>query len=243
AAAPAPTGPSGGEERVPYRGIRKAIGDQMTRSLYTAPHFTLVDEVDFTEIDALRKASKGEAEQAGVKLTYLPFVMKALTQVVRKFPQLNATLDEKAGEFVMKRDVHVGFSLDTDRGLMVPVVKHADRRGVLSIGKELTRLIDLGRAGRIGRDDLVGSTITITSAGNIGGLFATPIINFPEVAILGLYQIGDRPVVRDGEIVIRKMGYLSITLDHRVLDGGTAARVMVEMKRLLGTPALLILGD
>jgi pyruvate dehydrogenase E2 component (dihydrolipoamide acetyltransferase) len=241
-AAPAPAS-AGGEERVPYRGIRKAIGDQMVKSLYTAPHFTLVDEIDFTEIDALRKASKEEAEKAGTKLTYLPFVMKALTQVVKKIPQINATLDEARGEFVMKKDVHVGFSLDTDRGLMVPVVKHADRRGVLSLGKELTRLIDLGRASKIAREDLVGSTITITSAGNIGGLFATPIINFPEVAILGLYNIAERPVVRDGQIVIRKMGYVSITLDHRVVDGGTAARTLVELKRLLANPALLILGD
>jgi pyruvate dehydrogenase E2 component (dihydrolipoamide acetyltransferase) len=243
AVAASPAFAAGGEERVPYRGIRKAIGDQMVKSLYTAPHFTLVDEIDFTETDRLRQESKDEAAKANVKLTYLPFVTKALTQVVRKFPQLNATLDEKAGEFVMKKDVHVGFSLDTERGLMVPVVKHADRRGVLSIGKEMGRLIELGRAGKIAREDLTGSTITITSAGNIGGLFATPIINFPEVAIIGLYNIGDRPVVRDGQIVIRKMGYMSITLDHRVVDGGTAARVMVEFKRLLGNPGLLILGD
>ncbi len=239
----APTPAGGAEERIPYRGLRKAIGDQMVRSLYTAPHFTLVDEIDFSAIDGLRQASKDEASAAGTKLTYLPFVMKALFQTIRKFPSINATLDEARGEFVIKHDVHVGFALDTDRGLMVPVVKNVARRGVLSIAKEISRLSELGRAGKASREDLIGSTITITSAGSIGGLFATPIINYPEVAILGLYQIADRPVVRDGQIVIRKMGYVSITLDHRVVDGATASRVLLELKRLLGNPGLLLLGD
>jgi pyruvate dehydrogenase E2 component (dihydrolipoamide acetyltransferase) len=235
--------PGAGEERIPYRGLRRAIGDQMVRSAFTAPHFTLVDEVDFTEVDAVRRAAKDDAEAAGTKLTYLPFVIKALCAAIRKYPSINASLDEEEGELVVKHDVHVGFALDTDRGLMVPVVKSADRRGLLSLASEIARLSELGRAGKASREDLTGSTITITSAGSIGGAFATPIINHPEVAIIGVYQITDKPVVRDGQIVIRKVGFVSITLDHRVVDGATAARVVNEMKRVLGNPGLLLLGD
>ncbi len=235
-----PAGPN--DTKTPYRGLRRAIGDQMVRSLYTAPHFTLVDEVDFTEVDNLRKAGKDDAAARGTKLTYLPFVMKALCATVRKYPGINGALDEANGEFITRGEIHIGFALDTDRGLMVPVVKDASKRGVLDIAGEISRLSELGRTGKAAREDLTGSTITITSAGSIGGLFATPIINYPEVAILGLYKVEDRPVVIDGQIVIRKMGYISITLDHRVVDGGTAARVVVEMKRLLANPGLLTLG-
>jgi pyruvate dehydrogenase E2 component (dihydrolipoamide acetyltransferase) len=239
----APEAAPGGEERIPYRGLRRAIGEQMVRSFFTAPHFTLVDEVDFTEIDAIRRAAKDEAAEAGTKLTYLPFVMKALCATIRRHPTINASLDEEKGELVVRHDVHVGFALDTERGLMVPVVRNAAARGVISLAAEIGRLSGLGRAGKASREDLTGSTITITSAGSIGGAFATPIINHPEVAILGLYQISDKPVVRDGQIVIRKTGFVSITLDHRVVDGGTAARVLADMKRLLGNPGLLLLGD
>jgi pyruvate dehydrogenase E2 component (dihydrolipoamide acetyltransferase) len=215
----------------------------MVRSAFTAPHFTLVDEVDFTEVDALRKMARDDAESAGTKLTYLPFVMKALAAAIKKHPTINASLDEEKSELVVKREVHIGFALDTDRGLMVPVVKNAGHRGLLSIAAEIGRLSELGRAAKASREDLTGSTITITSAGSIGGVFATPIINHPEVAIIGVYQISDKPVVRDGQIVIRKMGFLSITLDHRVVDGATAARVLNDMKRTLGNPGLLLLGD
>jgi pyruvate dehydrogenase E2 component (dihydrolipoamide acetyltransferase) len=235
--------PAGSDERIPYRGLRRAIGEQMVKSFFTAPHFTLVDEIDFTEVDEVRKAAKADAEAAGTKLTYLPFVMKALCAAIHKYPTINASLDEEKGELVVKRDIHIGFALDTERGLMVPVVKNAARRGLISLATEVTRLSELGRAGKASREDLTGSTITITSAGSIGGAFATPIINHPEVAIIGVYQIVDKPVVRDGQIVIRKMGFLSITLDHRVVDGGTAARVVTEMKRLLGNPGLLLLSD
>jgi len=242
-AAPALVTPAGpNDTKTPYRGLRRAIGDQMVRSLYTAPHFTLVDEIDFTEIDNLRKAGKDDAATRGTKLTYLPFVMKALCAVAKKHPTINGALDEANAEFILRGDVHIGFALDTDRGLMVPVVKNAAQRGVLDMAAEISRLSELGRTGKAAREDLTGSTITITSAGSIGGLFATPIINYPEVAILGLYKVEDRPVVVDGQIVIRKMGYISITLDHRVVDGGTAARVLVDLKRLLGNPGLLLLG-
>ncbi len=243
APAPRPAFAAGGEERIPYRGIRKATGDQMVRSAFTAPHFTYVEEIDMTALYALRKDAAGIAEQDGVKLTYLPFIMKALCSALRRHPSANATLDEKAGEIVVKKDIHVGIATDTERGLMVPVVRNCDARSVLDIAADLQQLTAKARAGQASREELTGSTITITSAGSIGGLFATPIINHPEVAILGVYQIKEKPVVRNGAIVIGRVGYLSITLDHRVVDGGTAAHLMNHMKKLLENPGLLVLGS
>lgn len=243
APAPAPvrTFTAGGEDRIPYRGIRKATGDQMRRSAYTAPHFTYVDEIDMTALYALRKSAAAIGEEQGTKVTFLPFIMKALTSAIRKFPNVNSTLDEEKGEIVVKHDIHVGIATDTDRGLMVPVVRHADQKGVLELAGDLQRLSQAARNGTARRDELIGSTITITSAGSIGGLFATPIINHPEVAILGVYQIKDKPVIKDGAIVPGKIGYLSLTLDHRVVDGGTAAHFVNHMKRLLENPGLLVL--
>ncbi len=240
-ASAAPVVPSGAVEHIPYRGIRKKIGDQMVKSAFGAPHFTLVEEVDMTAINELRKGVKEEAAQRGVKVTFLPFIMKALVAALKQHPTLNGRLDEEQGEILQFSDVHIGFALDTDRGLMVPVITHAHRRNVFELAGELQRLSAAGRDGSITREELNGSTITITSAGSIGGLFATPIINYPELAILGVYRIEDRPVVIDGEIRVRKMMYLSITLDHRIIDGAEAARFMNTMKRLLGDPTRLLL--
>jgi len=232
---------AGGTEVVPYRGIRKATGDQMVRSAYTAPHFTYVDEIDMTELYALRKQAAAVGAESGVKITFLPFIVKALCAAIRRNPSVNAELKEDEGNIVVKHDIHVGIAADTDNGLMVPVVKHADKLSALEIAAEIQRLTDAARNGKASRDELTGSTITITSAGSIGGLFATPIINYPEVAILGVYQIKDKPVIRDGAVVPGKIGYLSITLDHRCVDGATAAHVVNHMKRLLENPGLLVL--
>ena len=237
----APLVEAGAVERIPYRGIRKKIGDQMVKSAFSAPHFTLVEEVDMTAINELRKGVKEESAQRGVKVTFLPFIMKALIAALKQHPTLNGRLDEENGEILQFSDVHIGFALDTDRGLMVPVIRNAHRRNVFELASELQRLSGAGRDGSITREELNGSTITITSAGSIGGLFATPIINYPELAILGVYRIEDRPVVIDGEIRVRKMMYLSITLDHRIIDGAEAARFMNTMKRLLGDPTRLLL--
>ena len=228
-------------EEMPYRGIRKAIGDQMELSLYSAPHFTYVDEVDMTDLYALRKQAAALAAEQGIKVTFLPFIIKALVSAIRRHPTANAELQKDQGRVLVKADVHVGIATDTDRGLVVPVIKHADQKSILEIAADLSRLSEAARSGKATRDDLTGSTITITSAGSIGGLFATPIINYPEVAILGVYQIKDKPVIKDGEIVPGKIGYLSLTLDHRVVDGATAAHFVNHMKRLLETPGLLML--
>lgn len=231
----------GGTEVIPYRGIRKATGDQMVRSMYTAPHFTYVDEIDMTQLYALRKEAAAMGAEKGVKVTFLPFIIKALCSGIRRHPSVNAELKEDEGNIVVKHDIHVGIAADTDNGLMVPVVKHADKLGMIEVAAEIQRLTEAARTGKASRDELTGSTITITSAGSIGGLFATPIINYPEVAILGVYQIKDKPVIRDGNVVPGKIGYLSITLDHRCVDGATAGHLMNHIKRLLENPGLLAL--
>ena len=239
--APARTFTPGGEERIAYRGIRKATGDQMVRSVSTAPHFTYVDEVDMTSLYALRRDAAKLAEDQGIKVTYLPFIIKALCSALRRFPMVNSTLDDKSAEIIVKHDIHIGIATDTERGLMVPVLRHAHAKTTLELAAELQQITAKARAGQATREELTGSTITITSAGSIGGLFATPIINYPEAAILGVYQIKDKPVIRDGTVVPGKIGYLSITLDHRVVDGSTAAHLMNHIKRLLENPALFVL--
>ena len=228
-------------EVVPYRGIRKAIGDQMERSLFSAPHFTYVDEVDMTALYALRKETAALAAEENVKVTFLPFIMKALVSAIRRFPSVNAELRKEEGQVLVKHDVHVGIATDSDRGLLVPVIRNVDQKSLLEIARDLGELSEKARAGKASREELTGSTITITSAGSIGGLFATPIINYPEVAILGVYQIKDKPVIRGTQIVPGKIGYLSLTLDHRVVDGATAAHFVNHMKKLLENPGLLLL--
>ena len=226
---------------VPLRGLRGKIAEQMLRSKQHAPHFTYADECDMTEVVQLREAGKAAAEARGIKLTYLPFIMRALVVALRKFPTLNALVDDTKNEYVVKHEINVGLATDTDDGLMVPVVKQVDRRSILDIAAEVQRLTEAARAKKVTLADLKGGTFTITSAGSIGGILATPILNYPEVGILGVYKISDRPVVREGQIVIRKMANLSITLDHRIVDGATAARFMNELIRLLQTPGLMLL--
>jgi pyruvate dehydrogenase E2 component (dihydrolipoamide acetyltransferase) len=229
------------DQRVPLRGLRGKIAEQMLRSKQHAPHFTYADECDMTEVVRLREAGKAAAEERGVKLTFLPFIMKALVTCFRRFPTVNALVDDTKNEYVVKKDVHIGLATDTEEGLTVPVVKHVDRRSILDLAAEVQRLTEAARARKIAVEDLKGGTFTITSAGSIGGILATPILNYPEVGILGVYKISDRPVVRDGQVVIRKMANLSITLDHRIVDGATAARFMNELIRLLQTPGLMLL--
>ncbi|MFV1959825.1 MAG: dihydrolipoamide acetyltransferase family protein, partial [Planctomycetota bacterium] len=230
-----------GDETIPLRGMRARIAEQMVRSKQLAPHFTYADECDMTEVARLREAAKPLAAERGVHLTFLPFLVKALVAAVRKHPVVNSVVDEENQAYVMRGDCHVGIATDTEAGLMVPVVKYAGRRSVLDLAAEIQHLTALARSRRIALEDLKGGTISITSAGSIGGILATPILNHPEVAILGVYRIQDRPVVRDGEIVIRKMTNLSITLDHRIVDGASAARFMNDLIRYLETPGLLLL--
>jgi 2-oxoglutarate dehydrogenase complex dihydrolipoamide succinyltransferase (E2) component len=221
------------EEVVPLRGVRKTIAERMSRSKRTAAHVTHVDEVDMTELVLLRDAFKGSAEKRGVRLTYLPFIIKALVPALKEFPYINASLDEQSGTIVLKKYYNIGIATDTEQGLVVPVVKDADRKDIFELAGEIERLAEKARAGQLTLEEVHGSTFTITNVGSIGGLFATPIINLPEVAILGVHKITKRPVVRDGRIEVRDMMYLSLSFDHRVIDGAYAAKFTTRLIEVL----------
>jgi 2-oxoglutarate dehydrogenase complex dihydrolipoamide succinyltransferase (E2) component len=229
------------EERIPLRGIRKRIAEHMHQSKTTAAHFTYVDEVDMTELIQLREQMKPLAEQKGVKLTYLPFIVKASVAALKEMPILNASIDEAKGEIVIKKYYNIGIATATDEGLIVPVIKDADRKSLLEIAMEIERLAKAAREGKIALSDLQGGTFTITSLGALGGLFATPIINYPEVAILGIHEIKKRPVVRDNQIVIRDIMYVSLSFDHRLIDGDVGARFCKKIISYLENPKLLFL--
>jgi pyruvate dehydrogenase E2 component (dihydrolipoamide acetyltransferase) len=219
---PAAAGPR--EELVPLRGVRKTISERMLRSLQTTAQVTHVDEADMTELVLLREAFKASAERRGVHLTYMPFIIKALVPALKEFPYVNSSLDEKSGNIVLKRYYNIGIATDTEQGLVVPVVRDVDKKDIFELAGEIERLADKARQGQLTLDEVRGSTFTITNVGAIGGLFATPIVNVPEVAILGLHKIAKRPVIRDGKIEVRDTTYLSLSFDHRVVDGAYAAR-------------------
>ncbi|MEW6743996.1 MAG: dihydrolipoamide acetyltransferase family protein [Planctomycetota bacterium] len=229
------------EERLPVRGLRKRIAEAMRLSKHTAAHFSYVDECDVTELKALREGAHEIGQRRGVKITYMPFILKALVAGLRSYPYLNSTYDEARGEIVLKHYYNIGIAVDTEAGLIVPVVKDVERKSIFQIAQEIGELVERARQGKSRLDDLQDGTFTVTNAGNIGGLFATPIINYPEVAILGVNKIHQRPVVRGGEIVIRDCMYLSLSLDHRVVDGAMGARFMNELIRFIEDPKLLLL--
>ncbi|MFC6961248.1 dihydrolipoamide acetyltransferase family protein [Halocatena marina] len=234
-------GPSEREERIPYRGIRRTIGKQMERSKYTAPHVTHHDEVDVTELVETRSDLKQVAEEQGVSLTYMPFVMKAVVAGLKEFPYLNSSLDETSDEIILKNYYNIGVGVATDAGLMVPVVDDVDRKGLLQIASEMNERVLKARERSITREEMQGGTFTITNFGAVGGEYATPIINYPETAILGLGEIKEKPRVVDGEVVPRKVMTLSLSIDHRVIDGAIAGQFANTVKRYLNNPSLLLL--
>ncbi|WP_138493491.1 2-oxo acid dehydrogenase subunit E2 [Paenibacillus pinistramenti] len=244
-AAPAASAPAaaanGEEERVPFKGIRKAISNAMVKSAYTAPHVTIMDEVDVTELVAFRTRIKPIAEKKGTKVTYLPFIVKALVAASRKFPALNATIDEENNEIVYKKYYNIGIATDTDNGLIVPVIKDADRKSIWMIADAIRDLAGRGRDGKLSPAEMKGSSISITNIGSAGGMFFTPIINYPEVAILGTGRISQKPVVKNGEIVVAPVMALSLSFDHRLIDGATAQNFMNYIKELLANPELLVM--
>lgn len=230
-------------ERVPATYLRKKIAEHMIASKRTSAHVTHVDEADVTELFSLYKQAKDDyKERHGFNLTVLPFFMKALVAALRDHPLFNAAYDEAAGEIVHHRHVHIGLAADTPEGLVVPVVKHAQVKSILAMGAEVVDLAARARDRRLALDEMKGATITITNIGPLGGLFATPILNQPNLAILALGEIKDRPVVVDGAIVVRKMIYLSLTFDHRIIDGAEAARFVRDLARILAKPGLLLAG-
>lgn len=240
-AAAAATGRAAEEERVPFKGIRKAISNAMVKSAYTAPHVTIMDEVEVSELVAFRTRLKPMMEKKGIKVTYLPFIVKALVAACRQFPAMNAMIDEANNEIVYKKYYNIGIATDTDNGLIVPVINDADRRSIWMIANDIKDLASRGREGKLGPNELKGSTITITNIGSAGGMFFTPIINFPEVAILGTGRISEKPVVKNGEIVAAPVMALSLSFDHRLIDGATAQNFMNYIKQLLANPELLVM--
>lgn len=240
-AASAAASVSAEEERVPFKGIRKAISNAMVKSAYTAPHVTIMDEVDVTELVAFRTRMKPIAEKKGIKVTYLPFIVKALVAASRQFPALNASIDEENNEIVYKKHYDIGIATDTDNGLIVPVIKDADRKSIWMIADAIRDLAARGREGKLSASEMKGSTISITNIGSAGGMFFTPIINYPEVAILGTGRISEKPVVKNGEIVVAPVMALSLSFDHRLIDGATAQNFMNYIKQLLANPELLVM--
>jgi pyruvate dehydrogenase E2 component (dihydrolipoamide acetyltransferase) len=241
----APVRPAAGpEERVPLRGLRKRIAEHMRRSLSTAAPFTFVAECDMTAVVEHRAALKARAEAAEVKLTYMAYIVKALCEPLRAFPLVNASLDDERGEIVMKRYYHIGIATDTPDGLTVPILHGADRMPLFTIAREVQRLAAAARDHRLTIEELHDGTFTVTSTGAKGGLLATPILHHPQVAILGVHEIKPRPAVVDGRVVARDMTNLSLTLDHRVVDGAVGADFLYAVIGRLQSPgAWLTEGD
>lgn len=229
------------EERVPFKGLRKKIAENLLNSVQHAPHFMIADEVDMTELVNFRKECKEMAEKKGVKLTYLPFIIKAVISALKDFPSLNSSLDEEKNELIIKKYYNIGVAVATAQGLIVPVLKNADKKTVFESAKELDRLANQTREGKIAVDELKGGTFTITNIGSIGGMFSSPIINYPEVAILAINKIVEKPVVKNGQFVARHMMYLSMSCDHRVVDGAIAALFLNRVIELLQNPKFLLL--
>ena len=232
-AAPAAAGPT---ERIPYRGIRRRIGDHMLQASNQAPHFTYVEEVDVTELVRMRQRAQGTKEFQGVRLTYLPYILKALGHELRRHPSLNARLDLDAGEIELRKYYNIGVATQTEEGLMVPVIRNVDRKSLPELAREISQVSQLAREGNLKLEHLQGSTFSVTSLGALGGIVATPIVNFPEVAILGVHKIAPRPVVRSGRIVIREIMHLSLSQDHRVVDGAVGARFLQDVIARLESP-------
>jgi pyruvate dehydrogenase E2 component (dihydrolipoyllysine-residue acetyltransferase) len=229
-----------GGRREPFRGVRRKIAERMVQAHLAVPPVTHVEECDVTELDATRRLAN-ERSPDDVHLTFLPFIIKAVIQGLKDFPALNASLDEDAGEIVLHDRYDIGIAVDTPAGLVVPVIKDADQKRLRAIASEIERLSAAARDGTLTNVDISNGTFTVTSPGPFGGLMATPIVLYPQSAILGVHRATDRPVVRDGQIVIRKMMNMSVTFDHRILDGMTAARFILDVVKLLEHPAVLAL--
>jgi pyruvate dehydrogenase E2 component (dihydrolipoamide acetyltransferase) len=230
------------DQRIPLMGLRKKIAQKMRHSVDHAAHFTYVEEANASALVALRNALKSSAAEKGVKLTYLPFIFKAMVAALKDYPVLNANFDDESNTLIVKNQYHFGLSVQTDDGLMAPVIKNVDQMSLLQIAKEIDRLATLARNKKLSAAELSGGTMTVTNIGSIGGLFATPIINYPEVAILGLNKITKKPIVKENnEIGIADWTYFSLSLDHRVIDGATAAFFMKRFIQIIETPQLLLL--
>ncbi len=239
AGGPAPSAPPAAEiaERVPIRGLRRVIAEHMAEATHRAAHFTYVEEVDVSELVHLRERMAKHVEKQGLRLTYLPFVLKGVLAGLRAHPRLNATMDDEHNELLVRSAYHLGIATAAPDGLIVPVVRNADQKSIIQLARAIQDLSERGRAGKLQRAELSGSTFTISSLGALGGVLATPILNYPEVAILGVHKIQRRPVYRaDGTIGPAELMNLSVSLDHRVLDGYEGAQFLATVKSYLEEP-------
>jgi 2-oxoisovalerate dehydrogenase E2 component (dihydrolipoyl transacylase) len=228
-----------GEEAVPLIGLRRRIAQKMQEAKRRIPHFSYVEEIDVTELEGLRAKLNEKFGASRGKLTVLPFIARAVVIALEEFPQMNARFDDDAGVVTRYQPVHLGIATQTDAGLAVPVLRHAEAQDVWGLAGEIARLAEATRAGKAGREELAGSTITLTSLGPLGGIVTTPVINHPEVAIVGVNRIVERPVFANGVVVARQLMNLSSSFDHRVVDGMDAARFIQAVRALLERPAML----
>ncbi|MGN4078337.1 dihydrolipoamide acetyltransferase family protein, partial [Burkholderia gladioli] len=224
---------------VPVIGLRRKIAEKMQEAKRRIPHFSYVEEIDVTELETLRAELNRRHGETRGKLTMLPFIARAMVVALRDFPQINARYDDEAGVVTRHGAVHLGVATQSKGGLMVPVVRHAEARDVWALAAEVARLAEAARAGKASREELSGSTITLSSLGPLGGVVSTPVINHPEVGIVGVNRIVERPMIRNGLVVARKLMNLSSSFDHRVVDGMDAAEFIQSVRALLEQPALL----
>ena len=230
-----------GDQRVPLRGLRKKIAEKMVRSKFTAPHYAFVEEVDATALIALRSTLNERLASQNVKLSFLPFFVKAVVAAFRAFPQVNGNMDEVTQELVVRGDRHIGIATMTEQGLTVPVLRHADRLSVRGLSEEIARLAGAARHQQLKLEELSGGSFTITSLGQTGGLFATPIINHPEVAIMGVHRMRKQAMVPDDDkVVVKQVMHFSFCFDHRVIDGATGAEFAYEVIKYVEHPELLM---
>ncbi|CAM4046131.1 dihydrolipoamide acetyltransferase family protein [Lederbergia lenta] len=229
------------ETREKMSGIRKAIAKAMVNSKHTAPHVTLMDEVEVSALVAHRKKFKEVAAEKDIKLTFLPYIVKALVSAMREYPILNTSIDDATDEIVQKHYYNIGIAADTDKGLLVPVVKNADTKSVFAVSQEINELGAKARDGKLAPNEMKGASCTISNIGSAGGQWFTPVINHPEVAILGVGRIAEKPVVKNGEIVAAPVLALSLSFDHRAIDGASAQMALNQIKRLLNDPELLLM--
>jgi pyruvate dehydrogenase E2 component (dihydrolipoamide acetyltransferase) len=231
----------GSVERIPIRGVRRTIARHLLKSHQMTVCVTGMEEVDVTELWKVRKREDGEGARRGVHLTYFPFIVKAVQHALMEHPMLNAMVDEEGETIILKKYYNIGFAVDTPDGLIVPVIRNVEKKSIIDLAAELQDLAERARQRTVTLQELRGSTFTITNYGQFGGGFSTPIINYPDVAILGCGRIADRPWVVDGEIAVRKILPLSLTFDHRVTDGGDATRFLSRVAGYLEDPALLFI--
>ncbi|MES2884827.1 MAG: dihydrolipoamide acetyltransferase family protein, partial [Pseudomonadota bacterium] len=247
AATPAATLPAStmvkatGVEQIKIIGMRRKIAESMQRSKRNIPHFAYVEEIDVTELEALRVHLNASKQPDQTKLTLLPFLMRAMVKAVPLFPNVNGNYDDEAGIFHRHSALHIGVAAQTPQGLMVPVAKHAESMDLWACAAELKRVAEAAKSGKAKREELTGSTITISSLGTMGGIVSTPIINAPEVAIVGVNKMVERPMVKNGQVVIRTMMNLSSSFDHRIVDGYDAASFIQKLKQLLENPATIFM--